>query len=492
MFYLHILSGSATDKPPVLVTAGVHAREWAPPDAVLSFVEKLLAANLGGTPISYPAFVDTTSAPPITYPAFSIPIAEVRRIVTRLNLFVVPLMNPDGREFTQAATANINWRKNRRPHASGGDCIGVDLNRNFNIAWDFNAYYSAAAAPSVSSSTNPCDFEVYVGPAVASEPETQNALSLITGQRVTFLLDVHSQGRHILYPWGLEDNQSSDPTMNFLNTSWDRAGVHAGRDGQGGVYGEFIPNSAPVRLLDSHVLLGNRMAAAILATAGADATARARSTYLVQQSMSGLYPTSGAIDDFTFSNQLRGTPSPPIFAFTLECGHITEGGFWPDYVTQYPKVEREVHAVLRAFLTYPATWTPPTASSSSSRCFVATAAFGSSYYPQVEFLRDLRDRVFPATPFGVRFMRVIDRFYYSFSPALARHLNQHEVARRLTRALLSPFVAWLRIAERSARRIKKPEKQVAILAGVVMMTVLAAAAVAGGLLTFLFWLLANR
>ena len=44
-----------------------------------------------------------------------IPAAEVTRIVDRLDLSVLALINPDGRAFSQSAESNAMWRKNRRP-----------------------------------------------------------------------------------------------------------------------------------------------------------------------------------------------------------------------------------------------------------------------------------------------------------------------------------------------------------------------------------------
>lgn len=40
---------------------------------------------------------------------------------------IVPVLNPDGYEFTH--TKDRMWRKNRAHHE--GECVGIDLNRNF-------------------------------------------------------------------------------------------------------------------------------------------------------------------------------------------------------------------------------------------------------------------------------------------------------------------------------------------------------------------------
>jgi carboxypeptidase A1 len=56
------------------------------------------------------------------------------RITTMLDtfeVFVAPLLNPDGYEFSRAS--NRYWRKNRRSNGKG--VYGVDLNRNWDINW---------------------------------------------------------------------------------------------------------------------------------------------------------------------------------------------------------------------------------------------------------------------------------------------------------------------------------------------------------------------
>ncbi len=45
---------------PVLFTGGVHSCEWAPPDALLSFCQRLLTAYTNKSDIVYPLFTDAT------------------------------------------------------------------------------------------------------------------------------------------------------------------------------------------------------------------------------------------------------------------------------------------------------------------------------------------------------------------------------------------------------------------------------------------------
>jgi len=331
-------------RTPVLLSGGAHAREWAPPDALLSLAERLLRAYADGTELVVPAFSDTvTPGPDVEYPEMSIPVEAVRRIVDRLELNLLVMANPDGRAFTQAAAANIMWRKNRRPPRPGSTCVGVDLNRNHDIAWDFDRYYNDAGDVAVSASKNPCDPQVYIGPSAASEPETRNIARLLRERRIEFYVDVHSYSRKILFPWGMDDNQSRDPAKSFRNPLWDGR-----RDGgPGGPYGEFIPGA----LHEEHVRIGTAMRDAILDGAGADRRAQARSRYDVEPSLA-LYPTTGTASDFATSLQFE--PQPPaerVISYTLELGSDADGeGAFHPVPAIYPKIEREAHLALMAFL----------------------------------------------------------------------------------------------------------------------------------------------
>jgi len=340
----YVTVSAAEGGRPVFLTGGIHAREWAPPDALLSLLDRLLRAYEAGSDFVVPAFTDTAPARDIVYSEVTIAAADVKRIVERVELSVLALINPDGRAFSQSSAANAMWRKNRRPPTGAGtNCMGVDLNRNFDLAWDFERYYNDAGDAAVSASNDPCDFQVYVGPSAASEPESQNVASVLRERRAEFYVDVHSFSRLILLPWGMDNNQTRDPAQNFRNPAWDGR-----RDGGlGGAYGEFIPQE----LLDEHTRIGTAMHDAILDGAGSDPRARARSDYTVQPGLA-LYPTTGTASDFAAS--LQFTDDPPaerIIAYTLEIGMDTdgEGGFQP-VPAIYPKIEREVHLALMAFL----------------------------------------------------------------------------------------------------------------------------------------------
>jgi hypothetical protein len=73
-------------------------------------------------------------------------------------------------------------------------------------------------------------------------------------------------------------------------------------------------------------------------------------------------------------------------------------------------------------------------------------------HPDVVFLRALRDERLRATPRGAVLADLLDRVYYSFSPAVARYLREHRWARTAVRVgLIRPLAAALRALVRGGR-----------------------------------------
>ena len=72
----------------------------------------------------------------------------------------------------------------------------------------------------------------------------------------------------------------------------------------------------------------------------------------------------------------------------------------------------------------------------NGNCFIATAAYGSFLAPEVELLREFRDRFMLTNAPGRAFVS----FYYEYSPPLANFIGQHDSLRAAVRVVLTPVV----------------------------------------------------
>jgi hypothetical protein len=79
----------------------------------------------------------------------------------------------------------------------------------------------------------------------------------------------------------------------------------------------------------------------------------------------------------------------------------------------------------------------------SSKCFIATATYGSEISPEVALLRHFRDAEVLQTSAGGGFMLAFNAFYYSFSPQVALVISSHEALRAAMRFILYPLVGIL-------------------------------------------------
>ncbi|MEU4644831.1 M14 family zinc carboxypeptidase [Micromonospora sp. NPDC023814] len=464
--YVRIANGSGPNRPAALIVGGVHAREWAPPDALVTLARNLLVSYTSGTDIVFPAMTVTPLVgAPVRYRAWRIPAADVNDIVTKLDVYILPLLNPDGREHDLTHLSEPGWRKNRSPQAGGE--IGVDLNRNFDIIWRFEDYYDVALYRarygSDPASTSPAD-DTYRGPSAHSEVETRHLESLLDTLPIHYYADVHMFGRNILYSWGLEED-GDDPAMHWRAPAFagTRDGLIAGDPALPAGrtdYKEYLPDDPPHRIRSRARMIATAMHDEILRSAGVDpaapvsASQRAHSEYTVGQS-AFLYlpvgggPNSGCSDDYACSRQFVLANRQPIFAYTLETGHAEEQGFHCNYADppgHFRKINREIHAAVTALLRVAARSPLPASGGGGGGCLIATAALGHPDHPDVRYLRHLRDGRLRATPRGARAADALDRVYYSFSPAVARLLRRHRRARTAVRVgLIRPLVATLRL-----------------------------------------------
>ena len=188
---------------------------------------------------------------------------DVTWLLDNFEIHILPVQNPDGRK---QAEAGWWWRKNVDDDdgCTSYPQWGTDLNRNSSFKW---------GAPGASAYA--CD-QTYRGPAPASEPETQALQTYLSGifpdQRgpadqdlapVTStgtFITLHSFGELVLWPWG-----------------WSKT---------------LAPNATGLQTLGRKLAFFNG--------------------YLPEQSV-GLYPTSGASDDWAYGEL-------GVAAYTFELG----------------------------------------------------------------------------------------------------------------------------------------------------------------------------
>ncbi|KRX80038.1 Carboxypeptidase B [Trichinella sp. T6] len=162
-----------SSQPAIWIDAGIHAREWIAPSTALYIINYL-----------------------VTRYDFDM---EVQKYVNGLTWYILPVVNPDGYEFSRSSlNPRVRlWRKNRspancQPFRNSYCCRGVDLNRNFDFKWNQQG-----------GSQDPCQ-ETYSGRSAFSEPETQ-AIKRFILQRADQLgafVTLHSYSQIWMYPYG--------------------------------------------------------------------------------------------------------------------------------------------------------------------------------------------------------------------------------------------------------------------------------------------------
>lgn len=86
-------------------------------------------------------------------------------------------------------------------------------------------------------------------------------------------------------------------------------------------------------------------------------------------------------------------------------------------------------------------------------CFIATAAYGHQWDPQVNILRQFRNNFLLTNPIGTAFVK----FYYAVSPPIANFIATNETLKTMVRRALSPVV-WLSEKMNQMKEKKSQEK----------------------------------
>ena len=155
-------------EPEVLFTCAQHAREHLTVEMCLRIAERLVSTYRAGAGSS----------------------------VDSREIWIMPMLNPDGAEYDIAGSQFAYWRKNRQPN-TGTTAVGTDTNRNWGYRW--GCCGGSSGTPSS---------ETYRGPAAFSAPETARVRdwvgSRVVGgrQQITAHIDWHTYSELILWPYG--------------------------------------------------------------------------------------------------------------------------------------------------------------------------------------------------------------------------------------------------------------------------------------------------
>lgn len=148
-------------KPSILIDGAHHGNEAICLEVCLFYAKYLVEGYFMGEVEGFPSY------------GYSI-----RRLVDERNIYIIPLVNPDGHARCPTAEYYADARKNAR---------GVDLNRNYDFYWE-------------EGDGNPHS-PVYHGPAPFSELEAKAVRDFVLSHNINIYLSYHSGIEFMLIPW---------------------------------------------------------------------------------------------------------------------------------------------------------------------------------------------------------------------------------------------------------------------------------------------------
>jgi hypothetical protein len=145
---LRFHAGDGAERPGGMVAGNIHGEEWIGSRAALA-VARRVAEGLDAD-------------------------EDVRDLLRRMDIYVLPCLNPDGYAATWEARGHGDFNRLRQ------NAAGVDLNRNFPPPHGEKMERQDASSP------------VYAGPAPLSEPETRAVADFALARRIFATVDYHS------------------------------------------------------------------------------------------------------------------------------------------------------------------------------------------------------------------------------------------------------------------------------------------------------------
>ncbi|CAI8491536.1 unnamed protein product [Hanseniaspora opuntiae] len=173
-------------KKTLVITSGLHAREWATITTTLWIATKLAS--------KYGTFKKETF------------------YLNNLDFFIIPVFNPDGYEYTW--NNDRLWRKTRQ-QTIHPRCFGIDLDHSFDFKWNDN--------------DKPCS-PYYSGQSPFESLESKALNDYLFDKKhndenfkLHGFIDFHSYGQEILYPYGYSCDLQPRDIENLLELSYGMA-----------------------------------------------------------------------------------------------------------------------------------------------------------------------------------------------------------------------------------------------------------------------------
>ena len=129
---------------------------------------------------------------------------KVKALLDKVRVIDMPLVNPDGYEFKNAAGNPAPRRASCGPVTPPATCAttGTDLNRNYPFGWGSNVNGSVTIASR--------------GSGPGSEPEVKNTMDIVQNHQVVALLTGHTNSRALFYP-ALDHFAGATPEDNIYS-----------------------------------------------------------------------------------------------------------------------------------------------------------------------------------------------------------------------------------------------------------------------------------
>ncbi|MFZ5967878.1 MAG: M14 family metallopeptidase [Bacillota bacterium] len=178
LYYIKLGSGPNQ----VFYNAAHHALEWITSPLLMKFTENFLKAYVAETTIrGY----------------------DVRDIWDQSTVYIMPMVNPDGVDLVLNGLQQDNpyydqliaWNDGRTNFSEvwQANIRGVDLNHNYNAAWELSKQAEAQYGIDGPGPTR------YSGPYPESEPETRAVVDFVRNHNFRLVLAYHSQGEIIYW-----------------------------------------------------------------------------------------------------------------------------------------------------------------------------------------------------------------------------------------------------------------------------------------------------